>query len=53
MDSEDLLFLTFLPAGTVKASDKDKTTTTVKEKPALQPVVVPMVIKMAEFDHKV
>lgn len=41
----------FLAGETAKAPEKDGTAS--KEKSGPQPVIVPIVLKMAEFDHKV
>lgn len=36
-----------------KDLDQQKNNTTKKDKPAAEPIVVPIVLRMSDFDHKV
>lgn len=42
-----------IPGQNVKDAEENKTTVTRKEKSGGEPIIVPIVLKMAEFEHKV
>lgn len=39
--------------GSLTGPEMDKSTSVKKEKSGPEPVIIPLVLKMAEFDHKV